>query len=57
MLLGIVPTTVAQMDIFWKEVDGDSDWVGSLTDLSLHTFSMNSVSLYYECRATRVFFE
>ncbi|XP_010097749.2 uncharacterized protein LOC21406643 isoform X1 [Morus notabilis] len=24
---GIVPSTVIQMDIFWKEADGDCDWV------------------------------
>lgn len=30
MLSGIVPSTSIQMDIFWKEVDGDSDWVGIL---------------------------
>ncbi|XP_050282669.1 uncharacterized protein LOC126723354 [Quercus robur] len=24
---GIVPSTTIQMDIFWKEMDGDSDWV------------------------------
>ncbi|GLT73058.1 hypothetical protein SLA2020_449430 [Shorea laevis] len=24
---GIVPSTTIQLDIFWKEVDGDSDWV------------------------------
>ncbi|PON56739.1 Reduced growth phenotype protein [Parasponia andersonii] len=24
---GIVPSTAIQMDIFWKEQDGDSDWV------------------------------
>ncbi|KAB8653880.1 hypothetical protein FH972_026175 [Carpinus fangiana] len=24
---GIVPSTTIQLDIFWKEMDGDSDWV------------------------------
>ncbi|KAL5538220.1 hypothetical protein UlMin_046192 [Ulmus minor] len=24
---GIVPSTTIQMDLYWKEVDGDSDWV------------------------------
>ncbi|KAF3445655.1 hypothetical protein FNV43_RR10831 [Rhamnella rubrinervis] len=24
---GIVPATTIQMDIFWKETDGDSDWI------------------------------
>lgn len=23
----IVPVTTVQLDIFWKEMDGDADWV------------------------------
>lgn len=26
---GIVPSATIQMDMYWKEMDADSDWVGS----------------------------
>lgn len=35
MVSGIVPATTIQMDIYWKEMDGDSEWVSCLYCLSI----------------------
>lgn len=40
MLPGIVPSTTIQMDSFWKEMDGDSDWVGVSSIVLLVTTQM-----------------
>ncbi|KAJ6916697.1 hypothetical protein NC652_019191 [Populus alba x Populus x berolinensis] len=30
---GIVPPTTIQLDIYWKEMDGDNEWVARANDL------------------------